>query len=138
MFKRNRAHIGSAVAMIPDHSLKLFTRYKLSPTFHNCYFRGNFVYENTFSFREILVNSKSNSVKLNPTNFTFIGSSMQITGKPDSNASLYIHPVSPRHSFVEVEVELHHCPPGFKLNNHSECVCNAHAQFGLFKCFRVH
>ena len=79
-------------------------------------------------------NSKSDSIKLNPTNFTFIGSSMHVTGDPDSNVSLYVHPVSPRHNYVEVEINLLHCPPGFKLNNYSECACNAHAQFGLFKC----
>ena len=79
-------------------------------------------------------NSKSGSIKLNPANFTFIGSSMHITGRPDSSASLYIHPVSPMHNYVEIEVKLHYCPPGFKLSNYSECACNAHAQFGLFKC----
>ena len=79
-------------------------------------------------------NSKSGSIKLNPANFTYIGDSMHVTGEPGSNANLYIHPVSPRHNYVKVEVKLHHCPPGFKLTSYSECACNAHAQFGLFKC----
>ena len=80
------------------------------------------------------VNSKSGSIKLNPANFTFIGSNIYITGEPDSKTSLYIHPVSPRHNYIEVDINLLRCPPGFKLNNHLECACNAHAQFGLFKC----
>ena len=79
-------------------------------------------------------NSKSNGTKLNRTDITFIGSSVQVTGEPDSNATLYLHPVSPRHNYIKLEVNLLHCPPGFKLNQYSECACNAHVQFGLLKC----
>lgn len=31
-------------------------------------------------------------------------------------------------------MELIDCPPGFKLKDHSECVCNVDAYEGLFKC----
>ena len=54
-FIHNKAYIGSAtcMAMIPDHSLNLFTGhgYKLSPTFHKCYFKGNFVYKKHFQLQ---------------------------------------------------------------------------------------
>ena len=50
MFEQNRAHIGSAVAMIPDRSLKLFTGNKLNPTFQNCYFQDNVVFNKHFQY----------------------------------------------------------------------------------------
>ena len=42
----NKAYLGSAIAMMPNHSLKLFKGYTTNPVFQNCRFLGNEVFEN--------------------------------------------------------------------------------------------
>ena len=49
-----------------------------------------------------------------------------------ANLSLQTHP--PRQSYIELEVELAECPPGFFSNDGIECICNSHAYVGLIKC----
>ena len=49
-----------------------------------------------------------------------------------TNLSLQTHP--PRQSYIEIEVELAECPPGFISNRGEECTCNSHAYVGLIKC----
>ena len=44
-FKHNRAHIGSAVAMIPDLFQKISSGFLVVPKFQNCTFSNNSVYE---------------------------------------------------------------------------------------------
>lgn len=42
----NQAHLGSAIAMIPNYFLRLFKGYTANPVFHNCQFLGNDVFSN--------------------------------------------------------------------------------------------
>ena len=44
--KGNMAHLGSAIAMTPNHFLKLFKGYTTNPVFQNCRFLGNDVFAN--------------------------------------------------------------------------------------------
>ena len=46
MFQGNKAHIGSAIVMIPDMFLKLTTGYTVTPKFNNCLFFNNFIFVN--------------------------------------------------------------------------------------------
>ena len=64
----------------------------------------------------------------------FIGDKLQLRGKPKEDASLYLQTISLRKSYVELNVTLLCCPPGFTLNDNLECVCRAHAHWGLIKC----
>ena len=85
------------------------------------------------SFRAT-VGRNAKSVKLNTAFSSFVGNKIQLTGKPKQNASLYLQTVSPRQSFIRLEVKLSDCPPGFMLSDKLECVCNVDAYVGLFKC----
>ena len=49
-----------------------------------------------------------------------------------ANLSLQTHP--PRQSYIQLEVELAECPPGFISTDGRECTCNSHAYTGLIKC----
>ena len=65
----------------------------------------------------------------------YIGSEIQLRGKPDHRARLLLHAVlSEKKSFIDLEVVLLDCPPGFKLNDNLVCVCNIDAYTGLYKC----
>ena len=76
----------------------------------------------------------SEGIDLNSGYYTLTGSDIQLKGQPDHSASLFMYTVSPRQSYIKVDVKLSKCPPGFKLNENLVCVCNAEAYAGPFKC----
>ena len=87
------------------------------------------------SFRVAIVSKESdNFIQLDSAFSNFIGDELQLTGKPGENATLYFEILSPRQSYVKLSVTLLKCPPGFKSNNDSRCVCNAHNHMGLLRC----
>ena len=87
------------------------------------------------SFRVAIVNKTGdNSVQLDSAFSTFIGDELQLTGNPGENATLYVEILSPRQNYLRLRIILLDCPPGFKLNNDSKCVCNAHNHMGLLRC----
>ena len=87
------------------------------------------------SFRVAIVNKESdNFIQLDSAFSTFIGDELQLTGKPGENATLYFEILSPRQSYLNLSITLLECPPGFKSNNDSKCVCNAHNHMGLLRC----
>ena len=59
----------------------------------------------------------------------------QITlkGEPNQSALLSLQTVSPRETFIKLEVKLLNCPPGFFLEE-KECVCHAHLYTGFLRC----
>ena len=65
---------------------------------------------------------------------TVITDAINIRGKPKQKATLYMNFVSPRQHFIQLGMEVLDCPPGFKLNDKSECVCNTNAHMGMFHC----
>ena len=64
---------------------------------------------------------------------TFIGDKIQLMGSPNQSTSIDLYTLSSRQNFIEVDVELIECPPGFMLND-SRCVCNDNAPVGIYKC----
>ena len=64
---------------------------------------------------------------------TFVGDEIQLMGSPNKTASLHLHTLSSRQNYIEVDVKLVKCPPGFILNK-SRCICNDKAPVGIFKC----
>ena len=56
---------------------------------------------------------------------TFVCKKIQLKGEPGENATLYLQTMLPRQSYIKLDVKLTDCPPGFMLNDVSECVCNA-------------
>ena len=85
------------------------------------------------SFRAT-INKAANFVRLNSDFSRFVGGSIQLSGKPHKTGSLYLQTISPRQTYIQLDVHLVDCPPGFKLNENSKCVCNVDAYVGLFKC----
>ena len=67
---------------------------------------------------------------------TYIEDEIQLKGNPNQteHALLRLHTLSPRQIFIEANVTLAECPPGFVLSNKSKCVCNDKAPVGIFKC----
>lgn len=65
---------------------------------------------------------------------TLVRKRIQLRGQPGTNATLIFQTMFPRQSYIKLEVKLVDCPPGFKLNDNSECICNKEAYVGLFKC----
>ena len=59
----------------------------------------------------------------------------QITlkGEPKQSAFLILQTVSPRQTYIRLEVSLAVCPPGFALNQ-DKCICNAHLYSGFLRC----
>ena len=78
--------------------------------------------------------STTKNIELDPSLSSFIGDKVQLSGAPEQTASLFLQTVSPRQSHIRLEVKLRQCPPGFRLNNNSQCVCNVESYVGLFKC----
>ena len=85
------------------------------------------------SFRAT-INKVEKHVKLDSDFSRFVGADIQLRGEPRKNATLYLQTISPRQTYVQLEVLLVDCPPGFKLSVNSKCVCNVDAYVGLFKC----
>ena len=65
---------------------------------------------------------------------TVITDRINIRGKPNQKATLNMNLVSARQSFIQLDVEVLDCPPGFKLKDESKCVCNTNAHVGMFNC----
>ena len=81
-----------------------------------------------------LVATKTKDVELYSAHSTFTGNEIQLRGKPGHYADLYLYTVSSRQSYIKLHVQLTKCPPGFKLNDNLECICNAEAHVGLLNC----
>ena len=91
--------------------------------------------ESSGSFRVGVVNNSDGGVQLDPAFSTFIGVEMQLTGPANDTATLLFEAISPRETFIKVNVTLLECPPGFKFDNLSKkCVCNTDKHFGLLEC----
>ena len=69
---------------------------------------------------------------------TFVEDEIQLMGSPSQTAILNLHTLSARQIYIEVNVTLVKCPPGFVIDesnpNESKCICNEKAPVGIFKC----
>ena len=93
---------------------------------------GNSIHQ---SFKiNIEAKGHNDTIELDPNYSAYIRSEVKLAGEPGDKATIYLAPASPRHTFVKLAVKLISCPPGYKLNENSQCICNAHAHFGLLKC----
>ena len=58
---------------------------------------------------------------------------ISVNGEPNQSALLTLQTVSLRQTFIELEVKLLSCPPGFILEQ-KQCVCHAHLYTGFLRC----
>ena len=83
----------------------------------------------------VAIARKQKNVELNSGYYTLTGSEIQLRGKPNNNASLFMYTVSPKQGYIKLCVDLLPCPPGFKLSESTlMCECNTDAYAGLFRC----
>ena len=62
-----------------------------------------------------------------------VGEEIVPRGKPGEVADLYLQTTSSRLSYIQLEVKLIDCPPGFS-ETLSGCVCNSHKYVGMVTC----
>ena len=72
-------------------------------------------------------------VELDSAFSSCLSNQITLKGEPDQTAQLFLQTVSQRQAYIELEVELINCPPGFVLQN-SQCVCNAYKYTGFLRC----
>ena len=63
-----------------------------------------------------------------------LSSHVTLSGTAGQRANLSLQTYPPRQSYIELEIELVACPPGFVNREEKECVCDSHAYVGLLKC----
>ena len=56
-----------------------------------------------------------------------------LKGKPNQSALLSLQTISLRQTFIELEVKLLSCPPGYTLVNR-KCICSAYLYSGFLRC----
>ena len=91
------------------------------------------VKKNCEKFSE-LADQESDKINISST---FIGDTLQLMGKPtgpNQTSRFNLHTLSSRQIFIEIDVELLDCPPGFKLDDDEKCICNENAAIGIYKC----
>ena len=82
-----------------------------------------------------MMSETTTGIELNPAFSSIIGDKIQLIGEPYEQANITLQTVSLRQAYIQLEVELLECPPGFKLNRSSKsCVCNTEAYVALHKC----
>ena len=75
------------------------------------------------------------NVDLDPAFSSCIGKDLALEGKQNETAKLYLQTTTSRMSYIDLEVQLTDCPPGFKFNNTTHrCVCNYQEYDGFVKC----
>lgn len=75
---------------------------------------------------------------LNQAKSQYVGSEIELQGNPGSEAKLILYTASRRDSYIEFNVSLTNCPPGFMLTKDLGCVCNTAAYVGLLRCDTNH
>ena len=86
------------------------------------------------SFRVFMSYKNSRGIKLESTS-AYVGEKIQLRGSPHQHTSLHLQAVSPRQNYIQLNVTLLDCPPGFKFDNKSsKCICGADIYVGLIRC----
>ena len=81
-------------------------------------------------------------ISLASNSSTVITDKFNIRGKPNQKAIIFMNLISARQTFIQLDMEVMDCPPGFELKDQSQCICNTNAHVGMFDCdlekFRSH
>ena len=77
--------------------------------------------------------SNNPKVELDTAFSSCLSDEITLKGEPDQTAKLFLQTASQRQAYIELEVKLISCPPGFVLQN-NQCVCNAHKYTGFLRC----
>ena len=77
---------------------------------------------------------ESIDIKLSSNFSTVITDRINIRGQPNQTATLFMNLVSARQIYIQLDMEVVDCPPGFRLKDKSECICNTNAHVGMYDC----
>ena len=77
--------------------------------------------------------SKSDIARLDPDYPILITRKTQLIGEPNQTATLRLDIASISESYIELDVDMKNCPPGFVFKN-SKCVSNNRVQNGIVRC----
>lgn len=73
------------------------------------------------------------SVRVDSAFSSCLSDEIKLKGEPNQAAHLFLQTISPRQTYVKLDVKLTNCPPGFVLEENT-CVCNAHLITGFLRC----
>ena len=79
--------------------------------------------------------SDNSTVSIDSAFSSCLSDQITLKGEPEQTAKLLLQTVSPRQTFIRLDVEMISCPPGFILEN-NECICNynVHIRQGFLRC----
>ena len=80
------------------------------------------------------VKSSGPGVELSSEFSSCLSDEISMKGAPDQSALLSLQTVSLRQTFINLEVKLLNCPPGFILDEQKRCACHAHLYTGFLRC----
>ena len=75
----------------------------------------------------------STTVTIDSAFSSCLSDQITLKGEPKQTAELLLQTVSPRQTYVRLDIEMINCPPGFILEE-DECKCNVHARNGFLRC----
>ncbi len=73
------------------------------------------------------------NVELSSEFSSCLSDEISLKGDPNESAQLSLQTVSLRQTFIELEIKLLSCPPGFSLEQ-KRCACHAHLYTGFLRC----
>ena len=77
--------------------------------------------------------SNTSDVALSSEFSSCLSDEITLKGEPNQSALISLQTISLRQTFIELEVKLLNCPPGFIIERR-KCVCNAHLYSGFLRC----
>lgn len=75
----------------------------------------------------------NSKVKVDSAFSSCLSDQITLKGESKQSASLLLQTVSPRQTYLKLNVQLTLCPPGFVLDD-AKCICNAHLYSGFIRC----
>ena len=87
------------------------------------------------TFWATITNISKHGLSLDPAFSTLITDTIEIKGSPNHAAILRLSLISSKQSYIELNMHLLECPPGFVYNNTtSMCTCVSEKYVGIAKC----
>ena len=87
------------------------------------------------TFWATITSKSKQNISLDQAFSSLITNSIEIKGPPNHTANLRLSLISSRQSYIELNMRLLECPPGFVYNNTtSMCTCGSDKYVGIAKC----
>ena len=88
---------------------------------------------------KVSIMKHNGTVQFGANSAAYIGNEIQLRGTKGSTATLDLQIISPRKTYIQLEVELLECPPGYSFSDKNlTCECSADAYVGFLRCESFH